>query len=105
MYSCVEDLVQSKSLAAENLLGERLIPHEKMIYLRGLKALFIPSKSLNGFMKIADFVKNIDEDPNVTIKRTAFPLSGKNEFQLKGFLAYLEVENEEQVECKPQFRF
>jgi len=49
-------------------------------------------------MKIADFVKDIDEDPNVTIKRAALPLSRKNEFQLKGFLAYLELENEEQVE-------
>merc|ERR1719197_1493762 len=96
-YRARQDLVQSKRLAVQNLLGERLIPDEKMIYLRGPKVLFIPSKSPNSLMKIADFVKDIDEDPNVTIKRAALPLSRKNEFQLKGFLAYLELDSEEEV--------
>jgi len=77
-YRARQDLVQSKRLAVQNLLGERLIPDEKMIYLRGPKVLFIPSKSPNSLMKIADFVKDIDEDPNVTIKRAALPLSRKN---------------------------
>jgi len=96
-YRARQDLVQTKRAAVQALLGDRLIPDEKMIYLRGPKVLFIPSKSPNSLTKIADFVKEIDEDPKVTIKRAALPLSRKNEFQLKGFLAYLEMENEEQV--------
>lgn len=96
-YRARQDLVEKKRAAVQALLGDRLIPDEKMIYLRGPKVLFIPSKSPNSLTKIADFVKEIDEDPKVTIKRAALPLSRKNEFQLKGFLAYLEMENEEQV--------
>jgi len=97
-YRARQDLVQTKRAAVQALLGDRLIPDEKMIYLRGPKVLFIPSKSPNSLTKIADFVKEIDDDPKVTIKRAALPLSRKNEFQLKGFLAYLEMESEEQVE-------
>jgi len=96
-YRARQDLVQTKRAAVQALLGNRLIPDEKMIYLRGPKVLFIPSKSPNSLTKIADFVREIDEDPSVTIKRAALPLSRKNEFQLKGFLAYLELESEEQV--------
>lgn len=96
-YRARQDLVQTKRAAVQALLGDRLIPDEKMIYLRGPKVLFIPSKSPNSLTKIADFVKEIDDDPKVTIKRAALPLSRKNEFQLKGFLAYLELESEEQV--------
>lgn len=96
-YRARQDLVQSKRQAVKDLLGDRLIPDEKMIYLRGPKVLFIPSKSPNSLMKIADFIKDIDDDPNVRIMRAALPLSRKNEFQLKGFLAYLEMENEQQV--------
>merc|ERR1739848_520330 len=44
-YRARQDLVQTKRAAVQALLGDRLIPDEKMIYLRGPKVLFIPSKS------------------------------------------------------------
>merc|ERR1719461_2708008 len=97
-YRARQDLVQNRREAVMKLLGNRLIADDKNIYLRGSSVLFIPSKSPSSLTKIADFVKDIDDDPNVQILQAALPLSRKNEFQLKGFLAYLQMANEKQVE-------
>jgi hypothetical protein len=96
-YRQRQDLVQTKRAAVKKILGNRLVDDESNVYLRGPEVLFIPSKSPNSLNKIAEFVADIDKDPNVTIKRASLPESRKNQFQLKGFLAYLELNSAAEV--------
>jgi len=97
-YRARQDLVQRTRAEVKELLGNRLIDDDSNTYLRGPSVLFIPSKSPGSLEHIAEFVKKIDEDPRCTIKKAALPLSRKNEFQLKGFLAYLQMGSEQEVE-------
>lgn len=96
-YRQRQDLVQTKRAAVKKILGKRLVDDQSNVYLRGPHVLFIPSKSPNSLNKIAEFVEDIDKDPNVTINKASLPESRKNQFQLKGFLAYLELNSAEEV--------
>merc|ERR1719326_1312918 len=96
-YRQRQDLVQTKRAAVKKILGKRLVDDQSNVYLRGPHVLFIPSKSPNSLNKIAEFVADIDKDPKVTIKKASLPESRKNQFQLKGFLAYLELNSAAEV--------
>jgi len=97
-YRARQDLVQKTRDQVKQLLGKRLINDDSNTYLRGPSVLFIPSKSPGSLERIAEFVSDIDKDKNVQILKAALPLSRKNEFQLKGFLAYLQMGSEQEVE-------
>jgi len=95
-YRRRQNLVEEVHKEVRELVGERLA--KEGVYLRGEKVLFVPAKSPNSLKKIVDFLKAIMEHPRVKILKASFPFSRKNEWQLKGFLNYLELETKEQVE-------
>jgi hypothetical protein len=54
---------------------------------------------LRALDNIVPFVQEIEKHHIPTVIRGSLPLSRKNEYQLKGFLVYLELENKKQVDC------
>jgi len=92
-----QEAVQKRRAEISAILGtKRLVKSDH--YLRGENVLFIPTKSPKALDNIVPFVQEIEKHHIPTVIRGSLPLSRKNEYQLKGFLVYLELENKKQVD-------
>lgn len=92
-----QEAVQKRRAEISAILGnKRLVKSDH--YLRGENVLFIPTKSPKALDNIVPFVQEIEKHSIPTVIRGSLPLSRKNEYQLKGFLVYLELEDKKQVD-------
>lgn len=65
--------------------------------LRGEDTLRIDVKRFTALQQIEKVIDDIERNPNVNIIKVDFPVSQKNRFQKKGFIAYLKCGSPEQA--------
>jgi len=65
--------------------------------LRGEDTLRIDVKRFTALQQIEKVIDDIERNPNVEIVKADFPVSQKNRFQKKGFIAYLKCGSSEQA--------
>lgn len=66
--------------------------------LRGKDTLRIDVKRFTALQQIEKEIEAIEKDPRIQITKADFPISQKNKFQKKGFIAYLKCATPEQAE-------
>lgn len=66
--------------------------------LRGQDTLRIDVKRFTALQQIEKVIEDVQRDGEIEIVKADFPVSQKNRFQKKGFIAYLKCGNEEQAQ-------
>lgn len=89
------DVVLSNLKKQFALLG-KLASKEEV--LRGNDTLRIDVKRFTALQQIEKEIEAIEKDPRIQIIKADFPISQKNKFQKKGFIAYLKCATPEQAE-------
>lgn len=70
--------------------------------VRGRRTVQCHAKTFQACKDVKVALQKVLENPNIQIDRIACPFSKKNEFQKKGFILYLKVEDEAQVRLAEQ---
>jgi len=87
----VYNAIQKKYTAQGVYAGE----HE---VLRGADTVRVHVKTYKGLNKIEAALQEVDDCPDVQLRKLATPFSMKNRFQKKGFIVYLRLQSPDMVE-------